>query len=343
MLECTEPSLRQLEYGFLQLIHKRGIDDDHPIDYFVPVRAVFTHEPQNVWGVDIKRRASNIAGGAWSYDPPLKEMGDINRLRMPSFTYCEEETLARKAQMEDIMGDVMPVKVVAGPLLGATLGTAAADLRGLEQMMLDMIVEPAFMHRLMAYLRDATLSALDQLEATGLITPNNIGPMTTSDPIGSTSPKGKLTCKNLWCMANSQEFDRVSPEMWEEFCLAYQKPIFERFGLVGYGCCEDLTLKMDAVLSVPNLRIFTCSAWTNLDAAIEKAGKRCCIMWRQKTTDVVFPDDTQRIKRDLMDGARRLQGCRYQIVLRELETLGGHPDRLHEWTRYAKEAAETYA
>jgi len=30
-------------------------------------------------------------------------------------------------------------------------------------------------------------------------------------------------------------------------------------------------------------------------------------------------------------------------VLRELQTLAGHPDRLHEWTRFAKEAAEKYS
>jgi hypothetical protein len=144
-------------------------------------------------------------------------------------------------------------------------------------------------------------------------------------------------------MANSQEFDQVSPAMWEEFCLNYQKPILARFGLVGYGCCENLTHKIDRVLSIPNLRIFVCSAWTDLRTVLEKVGQDYCIMWRQKASDVVFPDDTGKIKNDLLQGAKQLQGRFYQIVLRELETLSGHPDRLHEWTRYAKEAAEKYA
>jgi len=38
-----------------------------------------------------------------------------------------------------------------------------------------------------------------------------------------------------------------------------------------------------------------------------------------------------------------LQGYHYQIVLRELQTLAGHPRRLHEWTRAAIEAAARYA
>ena len=65
-------------------------------------------------------------------------------------------------------------------------------------------------------------------------------------------------------------------------------------------------------------------------------------MWRQKASDVVFPDDVETIRRDLEKGCKQLQGYHYQIVLRELQTLSDHPDRLHEWTRAAKEAAARY-
>ena len=116
-----------------------------------------------------------------------------------------------------------------------------------------------------------------------------------------------------------------------------------RFGLVGYGCCENLTHKINGVLSIPNLRIFVCSAWTDLTTVLEKTGRNYCTMWRQKASAVVFPDDTDEIKNDLMDGAKQLQGHYYQIVLRELQTLAGHPNRLHEWSQYAKEAAERYS
>ena len=342
-LVCATPWLRDLEYGFLQALFKRDLDDDSPVEDYIGVRAVFDKDPENTWGLEVRRRRPEVDGGAWAYDPPIESQDDLDLLETPAFTYNAAATRRRVQQMSELFDGIMPVKLTAAPLLGATLGTAAADLRGLGQMMIDMAAEPELMHRLMAHLRDATLSALDTLEASGLITQNTIGPMTGSDPIGEPGPDGKLTCKNLWCMANSQEFEQVGPAMWEEFCLDYQKPIFERFGLVGYGCCENLTLKIDAVLSIPNLRIFTSSAWTDLSKVMEKVGTDYCIMWRQKAGDVVFPDDTDTIKRDLLDGAKQLQGCHYQIVLRELQTLAGHPTRLHDWTRFAKEAAEQYA
>jgi hypothetical protein len=82
--------------------------------------------------------------------------------------------------------------------------------------------------------------------------------------------------------------------------------------------------------------------WTDLRAVPEAVGQDYVIMWRQKASDVVFPDDVETIRRDLEDGCRQLQGYRYQIVLRELQTLSGHPDRLYEWTRAAIEMAEQY-
>ena len=342
-LSCTEPWLRRLERQFLQILHKRDIDDDTPVDACVEVQAVFRPEPGNTWGLDVGRRESGTVGGAWGYDPPLKREEDFERLRIPTFAHDAKSTHEQMEPIAELLDGVLSVKPSAGPPLGATLGGPAADLRGLEQMMLDMASEPELMHRLMSFLRDAVLSSMDQVEATGLLTPNNTGPMACSDPIGPIARNGRSAFRNLWCFANSQEFDQVSPMMWEEFCLEYQKPIFERFGLVGYGCCENLTHKIDGVLSIPNLRIFTCSAWTDLTVVLEKAGRGCCIMWRQKASDVVFPREAGQIKQALLDGARVLQGCCYQIVLRELQTLAGHADRLHDWTRFAKEAAERYA
>jgi len=263
-------------------------------------------------------------------------------LQLPTFTYDAAQTEEMLARHDELFGDLLPVRRVCDVPLGSTFGTAAADLRGLEQMMADMYDEPELLHRLMAFLRDATLRAMDTIESSGLLTPNNVGPMICSDPIGPAPADGCYTLRNSWCMANSQEFDQVSPAMWEEFCLDYQRPIFARYGLVGYGCCENLTQKIDGILTIPNLRLFVCSAWTNLDILLDKLSADYCIMWRQKASEVVFPDDTAGIRDHLQHGAQCLQGRPYQIVLRELQTLAGHSDRLHEWTRLAKEAAEKY-
>jgi hypothetical protein len=83
--------------------------------------------------------------------------------------------------------------------------------------------------------------------------------------------------------------------------------------------------------------------WTDLETVQEAVGQDYVIMWRQKASDVVFPDDVETIRRNLEAGCRQLNSYRYQIVLGELQTLSGHPDRLYEWTRAVIEMAEKYA
>jgi hypothetical protein len=342
-LVCCDPWYRSVERRLRQVLIKHGIGDDSPVDDQFAVSAVIDRDPPNTWGVDVGRHVPDDVGGAWAFDPPLVSGADFDRLVLPRFTYNETQTEEALSRAHNLLGDILPVRRICDPPLGATLCTYAAELRGLAHLMLDMALRPDLVHRLMAYLRDAVLRGMDFVEGSGLLTPNNVGPMTCSDPIGPEPVDAKITCANLWCMANSQELDGVSPAMWEEYYLNYQKPIFQQFGLVGYGCCENLTRKIDGVRSIPNLRIFVCSAWTCLEAVQKAVGQDYVIMWRQKASDVVFPDDIETIRRDLEQGCKQLQGHHYQIVLRELQTLSGHPDRLHEWTRSAIEMAEKYA
>ena len=95
-------------------------------------------------------------------------------------------------------------------------------------------------------------------------------------------------------------------------------------------------------MTIRNLRIFVSSAWTDLAKVIEAVGDRYVIMWRQKATDVVYAHDLAGIRRHLHEGLKLSRGCLRQVVLRELQTLAGHPRRLHDWASLAKEAAARY-
>jgi hypothetical protein len=131
--------------------------------------------------------------------------------------------------------------------------------------------------------------------------------------------------------------------MWDEFLLSYQIPILSQFWLCSYGCCEDLTRKIDGVLRIPTLRIFVCSAWTDLETVVDALGDRYTIMWRQKATDVVFADSMTPIREYLEEGMQIAQGCYVQIVLRELQTLNGRLERPSDWANVAKEVAAKFA
>jgi len=339
LLACRNPELREMEEYFKKLLIKRAIGDDTWVHPRYDIAPVFEVEPANRWGFDIQVEKLGEEGSAWRYLPALKEAADFDRLTIPRYRFDPAATARRKERYEALLGGAMPVRVNA---LGAyfsvaTICVEAAMLRGMEPLMMDMISEPELVHRLMTVMMRGVMNQLDALEASGLLFPNIDSAMLSSDPLRA-NPEKKYTLKDCWIHGNSQEFDQVSPQMFEEFLLNYQKPIFERFGAVCYGCCENLTRKLDAVLEIPNLKLLTCSAWTDLDTLVDKAGKRCCIMWRHKASDVVCPHDLKDFESKLKTQIATLGDASFQVVLRELQTLMGHSDRLREWTESCKAA-----
>jgi len=334
-----------MERYFRQLLIKQEIGDDTIIQPWYEVPRQFACDPPNRWGVEVRHVSPNRAGGAWAYDPPVKTPDDLKKLQTPRFTYQKKETEQVVEEASEILQDILPVRLVTGSpfglVLSATIGTTVADLMGLTQMMLGMIENPVLVHAVTRHVTNAVRESNAWLEAQGFLDRNDQHEMTLSDSFGPPARQdGSLSLSNLWCAANSQEYDQVSPDMWREFCFNYQRELFAPFGRIAYGCCENLTHKMEDVLALPNLRIFVCSAWTDLDRLLTKAPSSLTIMWRQKASDVVFPDTLDSLKKQLAMGTQKLKGRPYQIVLRELQTLAGHPRRLHEWCRLAIEAAE---
>ena len=342
-LTCVEPFYRGIERTLRRNLIKHSIGDDTVFEPWWGVGAAFDRDTPDVWGVPIKHIPAPGPGGAWKFDPPLKSEDDFDRLTIPNYRYNEAKTKQAISKTQEALGDAMEVRLTCGVPLGARLGGIAANLRGLEQLMYDMIDRPDLVHRLMSHLQKGVLKAQKAIEDSGLLTLNNMGPMYCSDAPRDDASPGNITLRDLWHHTESQEFQEVSPAMWEEFLLSYQIPILSQFWLTSYGCCENLTRKMSGVLRIPNLRIFVCSAWTDLKKVVDAVGDRYTIMWREKASDIVFADSMEPIRKNQEEAMSIAQGCCTQIVLRELQTLDGRPERLKDWAKSAKEVAAKFA
>ncbi len=352
-LGSTDPFCRNVEATLRRHLFKDTIGDDHVFEPWWAVSAVFDHDTPYVWG-DLPSRIliGHTDLGGFRYDPPIKTEADYERIGVPHFRLNPAKTDAAVERMEALLGDAMAVRLVYAPPLAPVLGTYLEHLRGMAPLMQDLAFCPELVHRAMAKFAEGVFQAQRAAEATGRLTPNNscavnqVHPYFYSDPVNPDAGSGQdghVGLHGLWTMANSQEFDQVSPAMQDEFLLNYQIPLFQQYGAVQYGCCENLTRKIAGVLRIPNLRTFVCSAWTDLDQVAEACGTRHVIQWRQSAAAVVLTQDLGPLREHLEGGMRRLRGHFYQVALRELETLHGRLDRLHEWTRLAIDAAERYA
>ena len=342
-LTCTDALCRRIEYALRQHLYKDWVGDDHIVEPWWGVPAAWHCSQEHTWGLPTHVSLATTADGGFRYHHPVETPDQYERISVPDFTLDREATDRNAARLQELLGEVMPVRVTGGPPLGPQLGTYLEQLRGMMPLMEDLALRPHLVHRAMAKLTEGVLRAARAAEDGGLLATNHHEPMFCSAPVGEMSPDGKVALHNLWAAANSQEFDEVSPAMQEEFLLSYQKVLFQQYGAAQYGCCEDLSTKVDMVLRIPNLRIFVCSFWTDLDRVIQGCGRNVTIMWRQSSAQVTLPDDLSEHRRHLEDGLQRLQGCHYQIVLREIQTLCGRQERLRDWARLTIELAEKHA
>ena len=338
-----DPSLAAIEHSFRKQLYKWELGDDTVLEPWMPVSTVMRLEGQHLWGLPVgyTRPQAGDSGTrtAWRYEPPIREEADIDRIVPPRYHHDPAATQENLDRMDTLLGDILPVgETCAVPGPGAWLHGWATQLRGVEQLLVDLMDRPEWVHRLMRTLMEGFLGVMTQFEEAGVLTLNNVGLMSCDDLPQPDCDPGHVRLCDVWGRGESQEFQGVSPMQYEEFLLRYQKPILERSGLTLYGCCEDLTNKIDLVLSIPTLRKFVCSPWTDIGKLTEAVGDRYAIEWRQKATDVVYASaDLSSVAEHLERGLRLAAGCPTMIVLQELETVNGNLTRLSDWAALAKD------
>jgi len=284
-LQCERATTRQMELLLrCRLYCHEHFRDDKVVSKEWVVYKVLT---TTGWGLDAKRIPSDTPGGAWAFDPVLRTSADLKKITFPEVQYDEDETARRYEQAQDLFGDILDVGLRGVGCVCFALMDHYTRLRGLEQMMLDMYENPSMLHDAMTHLEEGNRRLIKQYEELNLLSFNNDGTYHSSGAVGYTDelPKADFTTNHvrpcdMWAAAQAQELAQVSPEMHNEFALQYEKRLLEPFGLVGYGCCEDLTQKLDYVFTIPNLRRISISPWADVARCAEKLQGNYIFSWK---------------------------------------------------------------
>jgi hypothetical protein len=354
-LQCQEEWARtiedQLRFDIFQFDH---VKDDHVVearitcnwfvevsDYGVAATQHYAHRVDD----------ANVASRSW--DPPIQDIDrDFDKLRPRTYSVDRERTHAWKAHLENVFQGILPVRIRGGFWWSTGMTNVLIDLIGMENMMTLMCTNPDGIHRLMAFLRDDYLAYSDWLEREGLLSPNN-----ENDYIGSGSmgyagaqlpTKTKLGAparrKDLWVLSESQETVGVSPAMFEEFVFQYQMPIVENFGSCYYGCCEPLHLKWPVIKRFPNLRSLSISPWCDEEIMAQELGRN--FLYSRKPNPAMismseFDEDT--VRADLRHTLNVAKGCNVELIMKDVHTLSGEPERVVRWVELAREAIDACA
>ncbi|MHB1318185.1 MAG: uroporphyrinogen decarboxylase/cobalamine-independent methonine synthase family protein, partial [Anaerolineae bacterium] len=346
-MRCQGDRARACEWALRQAIyHHEHLRDDTVIE---PTWVVRKQVTLSNWGLEPRNITSHQTTGAWAFDPVIHAPQDLDLLRAPTVNYDAAATEREVALADDLFGDILPVTLRGIGVISFHLMAEYTALRGLEQVMVDMIADAAMLHRAMEIMESGHREIIAQYQALGLLQINNDGEYHSSGGVSYTDELpasgyagGAPRLADLWASAEAQELAQVSPRMHAEFILPYEKRLLEPFGLNGYGCCEDLTRKMQDVLTIPHLRRVSVAPSADLARCAEQLAGRSIVSWKPQPAHLVGTFDEEMIADYITGACKVTRDSVVEFILKDTHTCESRPQRLSAWTRIASDIVSQY-
>jgi hypothetical protein len=283
--------------------------------------------------------ANDVVGH--EYHNQFDSVENIQKIQMPDIRSDEEGDRLAEERAADLLSGVLPVRMVGATGVFA-LWDRLAEWMSPERILYDLVDRPEFIHAIMERYTEANLAYIDQMEAQGLFEPAqssiHCSPAYCDDLPATGFDPAKPRARDSWTFGMAQIFATVSPAMHEEFEIEYVKRIYERFGLVYYGCCEPLHDRIDVIRKLPNVRKISCSPWCDIEIASEKIGKDYVVSRKPSPAWLASasPDWSSieaELRRTLV--ACRRSGSPVEFILKDISTVMYRPQNLWEWEKRA--------
>lgn len=352
-LRCEGEWTRVIESGFRMMLYQwRHLPGDMIVsDYFTAPLAIRSS------GIGMTQQGQLLHSDAkhegvvsQHFIPQIVEPKDIEKIKTPVVTHDKARSAEVLEAMTKLFGDVLPVRQVGIKHIWFTPWDYLIRFWGVQQAMIDLVERPEMVNAAVSRFVDAMLAELDQYENLNLLALNNDNTRIGSGGYGYTDEfPGKkydpthVRPHNMWGCSNAQIFSEVSPDMHWEFALKHDVPWLKRWGLTYYGCCEPLHLKLGILKRIPNLRKVSMSTWVKVDRAVAEMGDRYVFSYKPNPA-ILAEDDWHpgRAREELVRVLDQARGCRVEIILKDISTVRGKPQRLWEWEKLAMETAEKY-
>ena len=324
-------------------------------DYLACPLAVHSTDFGIMEDVDIVR--TDAAGDVVSrhFKIQIRDHVDLEKIRMPVVTHNEAATHFRYEAMCRVYGGILPVRKVGQTHIWFTPWDYLIRWWGIQEAMIDLVDRPELVHAGVERMVDAWMTELDQFEAINALSLDCDNTRIGSGGYGyagqlpgSKFNPARVRPQNMWGCSNAQIFSEVSPQMHWEFALQHDMRWLARWGLTYYGCCEPLDRKIEILRRIPNLRKISVSPWCNTANMVAKVG-RDYVMSRKPSPAILAEDRwrPERARQDLCDfldaaGYPRAGHCHVELIMKDISTVHGQPQRLWEWARMAMEVVQQY-
>jgi len=342
-IRCVNPMARVWEMTLRkEVFWGKEMKDDRVIE---PYFNVPYHYEDTGYGVTLETRGGE-EGGSFVYDFPVRNYEeDFDKLKFPELFVDHEMTRKVVDLAESVFGGILTVRLQG--VWWWTLGMTweFIKLRGLENLMVDMMMNPDWVHKMMDFLAEAFNRRLDFLEQNRLLSLNTGGSYVGSGGFGWTEQlpgpgfdPAHVKLMDMWGFAESQETVGVSPEMFREFVYPYQMSLMKRFGLNCYGCCEPLDVRWHYVKEFPRLRRVSVSPWANVQKMAEYLENKYVMSLKPSPSPLAVQSmNEDTVRNELAGKLERSRGCCVEVIMKDNHTLGGNPNNAVRWCEIARE------
>ena len=358
-LISEDPYIRNIEKSLYEIVrHADEIGDDIVVEpYFRIPWVLELSDP----GVPITAHHATTPGGSdlgYSYNFAIQSEEDYRKLHFRSRRVNRVESLHKKELLENIFGDILPVRLGGydcffqdtgyHPWLGNLYGGLTMELFkliGNDNLLTWVYDNPSLLHKLMAFIRDDRKDHLQFMEKEGLLYQNKdtwfpcpgsygfVADLPPADP-----GRGNVRLSDCWCWTDSQESAPISPTMFNEFFLPYMSEVTKPFGLTYYGCCEAIHDRFPYVeKAIHNLRAVSVSGWSNFFAMGEMLGKK--YVYSRKPTPTYISGAHpywDLLKKDVTDTLAAARNCNLEFCFRDIYTINGDRPRLARWVEMTR-------
>ncbi|OPZ26891.1 MAG: hypothetical protein BWZ02_01847 [Lentisphaerae bacterium ADurb.BinA184] len=288
-LECDDEAGRALEGRLLYaLTAYEAIDDDSIIpDRFV----VDWVTPLTSYCDDLEiTRADNGRGSRLGYktNRPVADINaDMGKLRRRTIRLDRDATQRHADVAAEAFAGLLPVEIGrAGTMYSDGITNRAVHLMGMQELYLQMALDPAAVHRLLSFLAEDSMALGQWEEEQGLLTLNHDG--NQGYCTGSTLYSDETACPagdrvastDRYGYLESQESAGISAGMFDEFVMPHLSRAADKFKLLMFGCCEPVHDFMPVLRRLHGLRKVSVTPWCDLRKLVQTCPRD--VIWCRK-------------------------------------------------------------
>ena len=343
-LHCEDAECRRYEESLRRTLYQwRHFPVDMVVEPFIQVPKAVGNTGFGFSGKE--KTLGDPASGVMShaYENQFVTDADLDKIKLPVVRHDTAET-ARRLELANALFDGTLDVVPCGHVPMSCAWDPISGWMGVENALYTMVDRPEYIKELVRRIVAWWTCEQDQLEAQGLLCHPQMliqctGAYTDDLPTPGFDPD-RPRLKDIWGAGLAQMLGTVSPEMYEEFEIDLCLPMYRRFGLLYYGCCEPLDRKLAQVRKIPNVRKVSMSPWVDEErGAAEIHGD---YVFSRKPNPAMlagptFSDEQIRAHLQASVDICARHGCPLELILKDISTVGGQPQRLWRWAEIAME------